>query len=433
MNIIQTRFRDINPLEIFILLDRESYDAHSEFILNLNKIKDFHKGPFKLYVAKIEKDSTFEELQDYNIICRLITDKNEVPKYAVDNIRVKKDTDFLKALSDFIYNVYDADLKSLRELIKKEGLYDEEKEIFEDILHLFMHKKNSLPERDDESSLACNLFAKGVDIFNPYQRIRSTAHSTVKSSRDQSILKKCESPKIHEDKIRKDKELQERIESNYDSPMYIKKSGIKIDKIFKKVNNDNINNDDLTIELKKTERNGRIQYKIEFSFGGVRKFCNLCEGNQTFVYVICLLFTKMGLHFRYPNLIWNEQDYKRLINEDPKLKWFNRLNNKMFKNLNDERRDFRRRILSLGSVTGGNTYHYNRVKTQCNGKIAELLQEHSVSLSDHAKIAIDSSQGTYYIPVPAENIIIPKDFESLARDIPEEMRRNFRRDRGIEL
>ena len=414
MKIIQTQFRDINPLGIFILLDQQSYDAYSKFILNLNKIKDFHKGPFKLYVAKIEKESTFKAFEGYNIIGRLITDRNEVPKYAVDNIPVKNDIDFLEALSDFIYELYDADLKNLIELYNKDDLFDEEKEIFGQILHLFKHKKNSLPERDDENPLYSNIFAC-VDFSQP---LRAVAHSaTVRS-----VKEKADMPQELKDRIREDKELQLHIETLYDSLMYIKKSGININKLFEDINLDNDEYDDLTIELKKIRPHGRSQYKIQFSFGKEKHLSNLKEGDQTFVYAICLLFSKQGLPFFHHDLVWNKQDYDNSINTNPKLKWLERLHSLMFKDSDGNRKEFKERILSLGRDRGGGSRSYSHIKSRCNSQINKLLQEHSISLPQNATITTDRRKNIYYIPIPAERIIIPEEFERLASGIPKEMK-----------
>lgn len=416
MKIIQTRFRDINPLGIFILLDQERYDACSKFILNLNKIKDFHKGPFKLYVAKIEKESIFKAFENYNVICRLITDKNDVPNYAVDSIPVKNDTDFLEALSDFIYELYDADLKSLKELIKKDSLFDEEKEIYEQILSLFTHPRNRLPERGvEENPLFDNIFEKA---FNPYRPVRPSSHSVALHA----VKEKADNPDQIKDRIREDRELERHVESVYESLMFITKAGIRIDKLFGILNLDVVY-DDLTIELKKnTSSTGRRQYKIRFLFGRESHLSNLGAGDEIFLYVICLLFRKKDLPFRHRDLVWDEQDYDDLIDTNPKLKWLASLHKLIFDGSDGTRKNFKDRILSLGRDRGGGSRSYSQSMSQCNKRINNLLQQYSLTLSDHAKIASDRCLGTYSIPAPAEKIIIPEAFERLADNIPEEMK-----------
>lgn len=408
-----------HPLVVYFMLQPKDFEAHKERIEKLNDYKGFTRGIFKFraiergdqYCNELD-EQLVKEISKYNVILRLIDDNEGNFNYALGKMNFNQDPSLFEAsLQKFIVEACKHNVKALNSQLKNIGDSEETAEHKRVLTTLTLQFQKAISLKGFKRDVLRKLLDPTIDVQVPsFDRSVVFDESDlcdipddirVKSKAFRELLSDHQSKEF--DKIMALVEQQLNSPSAEESDKYAsetagssKTNEMTLD--YKSRVKPDIGPDSITITIAKvtTGSRGAKAWGIEITIDGETIPVHITNTKSRVLY-----FATLFKHIAGKKL--NRSLFTREL-DDPEVKWLRNIAETADPNY----LVFHEWFETLRNVQNNSL---NTAKTQADGAIKKTLQQKQYADAlYYCTLQLDTATSSYYINLPAKNIIIPKDF-----------------------
>lgn len=451
MKIFVDSKRQLNyhPLVVYFILQPKDYDLHAKNIEQLNNYVGFTRGIFKFraiargneYSHILMTDLT-ATINRFNVILRLVDDNDGNYNYALGRMNFNQSPDLFElSLQKFVVGACKQNVKNLKgQLEGYAGDSDESIENASAITTMVQGFNNAINVKNFKRGIWQQmvsppefmpvrgevLFSKSIrrDVFNEVGEAICQSNFNYIQPSELARLKKSVYQSLPDKKSKDDFNMimthyasLENVPSIEESDMYVqgtvddsKSNALRADYGSRNKQGDGSN---ITIYIKKisTERfrkNPRKEWGVEIDVNGTVIPVYMGSTAATMVYICALLKRKMGTCL-YRNVFKRPIPSKKsIMSRHEDIVWLNRVYRTLYLGVNVD-------FDTWYDNMKGNSCHYINVGISKSRSVVEscLINHSNAIYYCELKKGKDNGSVFYYFNIPADQIIVSDELESL--------------------